>query len=47
MNETEGHVLRMLEYRGFNNFPKLLSIGVKNERPYLIQERLGHTLEYY
>ena len=47
MNETEGHVLKMLNNRGYRNFPKLLSMGLRYRRPYQILERFGQTLEFY
>ena len=47
MNELEGNVLKHLNDKGYKNFPKLLSIGVKYKRPYQILERFGQTLEFY
>ena len=47
MNEYEGFIIKQLNKKGYDHFPKLLSIGVKQEKPYLILERMGKTLEFY
>ena len=47
MNQIEAEVLIELNNAGFKNFPKLIASGVEKDKPYLIQERLGNTLEYH
>ena len=47
MNELESDVLNALNDGKFKNFPILYSYGLHKNKPYQIQERFGHTLEYY
>ena len=47
MNELEVTILKKLNRQGFTNFPYLLSIGRKQDKSYIIQERMGKTLEFY
>ena len=46
MNELEAKVLKLLQEQNYDNFPKLRSHGVMNNKPYIIMERLGQTLEH-
>ena len=34
MNQMEGNIVRMLNDKGFTNFPKLLGIGFKYHKHY-------------
>ena len=47
MNELEGSVLKLLNQKGFKNYPILLGMGVQKSSSYQILERLGNTLEYH
>ena len=47
MNDTESKLLELLNQKKYKNFPKLLYTGTFDNRPCIIQERFGLTLEFY
>ena len=46
-HRIETDVLQKLTDKGFKNFPKLIQNGTQNNKPFIILERLGQTLEFY
>ena len=47
MHEIECELLKTLNEKGFKNFPKLLLNGHFKNKPCVILERFGLTLEFY
>ena len=45
MNQTEVSVMKLLEEAGFEHFPRVIARGYQNNKPYIILNRLGDTLE--
>ena len=43
----EKQILTGVENNGHSNFPKLYADGDIHNAPFLIQERLGKTLDFY
>jgi len=47
MDLLEVTVLKLLQDKKLDGFPKLRSYGVRNNKPYIIMEKFGKTLENY
>ena len=47
LHAIELKILKRLNQKNFNNFPKLISEGYYLKNAYMIQERFGQTLEFY
>lgn len=45
MNKVETNVMKVLNKKGFKNFPTLYETGVYKEGPGMIIERFGKTLD--
>ena len=45
MNDVEVSVMQLLEEAGKKHFPRIVARGYHNDKPYIILNRLGDTLE--